>query len=54
MKRTATTDLSGDMAASHAFAQSARLEPFAESVQKSIEDTRFLAAELAATGITLS
>jgi len=42
------------LAASHAFAQSARLEPFAASVQKSIEDTRGLAAELAATGEIVS
>lgn len=42
------------LAASHGFAQSARLEPFAESVQKSIEDTRGLAAELAATGAIVS
>ena len=37
------------LAASHGFAQSARLEPFAESVQQSLEGTRGLAAELAAT-----
>ena len=42
------------LAASHAFAKSARLEPFAESVQRSIEDTRGLAAELAATGAIVS
>ena len=42
------------LAASYGFAQSARLEPFAESVQKSIEDTRGLAAELAATGAIVS
>jgi uncharacterized Rmd1/YagE family protein len=38
------------LAASHCYAQSARLEPFAESVQQSLEDTRGLAAELAETG----
>jgi uncharacterized Rmd1/YagE family protein len=42
------------LAASHAFAQSLRLEQFAKSVQSSIEDTWKLAAELAATGTFVS
>lgn len=42
------------LAASHAFAQSAKLSSFAESVQKSIEDTRGLAEELAYRGEIVS
>ncbi|EKX54689.1 hypothetical protein GUITHDRAFT_160493 [Guillardia theta CCMP2712] len=42
------------LAASHGFAQSSRLAAFAESVQQSIEDTRGLAAELAAKGDIVS
>ncbi len=42
------------LAASHAFAQSSKLSSFAESVQKSIEDTRGLAEELAYQGEIVS
>lgn len=42
------------LAASHAFAQSSKLSSFAESIQKSIEDTRGLAEELAYNGEIIS
>jgi uncharacterized Rmd1/YagE family protein len=42
------------LAASHGYAQSSRLEPFAASVQKYLEDSRELAAELAENGDIVS